>query len=133
MLLGVFALAAALLLLAVGCGGGGKKSAGSTGGSASKNAGRTFPVFRVTWDAPDYFDPGLSYTVTGWQVIQHVYLGLLGYTQTAGPGGATIIPTLAESLPTVSADSKDYKFKLRSGLKYSNGQPVLASDERPVN
>jgi peptide/nickel transport system substrate-binding protein len=131
-LLGVCTLAAALSLVAAGCGGGGKKSAQTStsggGGTASQNAGRTFAAFRVTWDAPDYFDPGLSYTVTGWQVIQHVYLGLLGYKQTAGPAGATIIPALAESLPTVSADGKDYKFTLRDGLKYSNGQAVKASD-----
>jgi peptide/nickel transport system substrate-binding protein len=134
-LLGVCTLAAGLSLLAAGCGGGGNKSgnasstsSSSSGGTASQNAGRTFATFRVTWDAPDYFDPGLSYTVTGWQVIQHVYLGLLGYKQTAGPGGATIIPALAESLPTVSADGKDYKFTLRSGLKFSNGQAVKASD-----
>ena len=122
--LGILVLVAALSLLGAGCGGGGKKS---TSG-ATKGAGRTFATFRVTWDAPDYFDPGLSYTVTGWQVIQHVYLGLVGYTQAAGPSGATLIPVLAESLPTVSADGKDYKFTLRSGLKYSNGQPVMASD-----
>jgi peptide/nickel transport system substrate-binding protein len=133
-LLGVCTLAAGLSLVAAGCGGGGNKSSEgsqtstSGGGTASQNAGRTFATFRVTWDAPDYFDPGLSYTVTGWQVMQHVYLGLVGYKWTAGPGGATIIPALAESLPTISADGKDYKFTLRSGLKYSNGQPVKASD-----
>jgi peptide/nickel transport system substrate-binding protein len=131
----VCALAAGLALVASGCGGGGNKNAatttapsGSSGGTAAQNAGRTFANFRVTWDAPDYFDPGLTYTVTGWQVIQHVYLGLLGYKQTAGPDGATIIPALAQSLPTISADGKDYKFKLRQGLRYSNGKPVLASD-----
>jgi peptide/nickel transport system substrate-binding protein len=133
-LLGVCTLAAALSLLAAGCGGGGKKSAGgqtstsASGGTASQNAGRTFDTFRVTWDAPDYFDPGLSYTVTGWQIIQHVYLGLVGYKLTGGPGGATLIPALAEKLPTVSADGKDYRFKLRAGIKYSNGQAVKASD-----
>jgi peptide/nickel transport system substrate-binding protein len=132
-LLSVCALAAGLSLLASGCGGGGNKNASTTsssssGGTASQNSGRTFADFKVTWDAPDYFDPGLTYTVTGWQVIQHVYLGLLGYKQTAGPEGATIIPALAQSLPTVSADGKDYKFTLRPGLKYSNGKPVLASD-----
>jgi peptide/nickel transport system substrate-binding protein len=134
-LLGACTLAAGLSLLAAGCGGGGNKSSesattssSSSGGTASQNAGRTFPVFKVTWDAPDYFDPGLSYTITGWQVMQHVYLGLVGYKWTAGPGGATIIPALAQSLPTVSADGKDYKFTLRPGLKYSNGQPVKASD-----
>jgi peptide/nickel transport system substrate-binding protein len=134
-LLGACALAGALSLLAAGCGGGGNKTgeAGQTatsgaGGTAAKNAGRSFDTLRVTWDAPDYFDPGLSYTVTGWQIMTHVYLGLVGYKWTAGPAGATIIPALAENLPTVSADGKDYKFKLRSGLKYSNGQAVKASD-----
>jgi peptide/nickel transport system substrate-binding protein len=133
-LLSVCALAAGISLVASGCGGGGNKNASTTtapsssGGTASQNAGRTFADFRVTWDAPDYFDPGLTYTVTGWQVIQHVYLGLVGYKQTAGPDGATIIPALAQSLPTVSADGKDYKFTLRPGLKYSNGKPVMASD-----
>jgi peptide/nickel transport system substrate-binding protein len=122
--LGILVLVAALSLLGAGCGGGGKKS--TSGGT--QGAGHTFGTFRVTWDAPDYFDPGLSYTVTGWQIIQHVYLGLVGYTQAAGPAGATLIPVLAESLPTVSADGKDYKFTLRSNLKYSNGQPVVASD-----
>jgi peptide/nickel transport system substrate-binding protein len=123
---------AALSLVAAGCGGGGTKSvAGETstsGGTASRNAGRTFGTFRVTWDVPDYFDPGLAYTTTSWQIIQHAYLGLLGYRQTAGPGGATVIPVLAESLPTVSADGKNYKFKLRDGLEYSNGRAVKASD-----
>jgi peptide/nickel transport system substrate-binding protein len=132
-LLSVCALVAGLSLVASGCGGGGNKNASTTapsgsGGTAAQNAGRTFADFKVTWDAPDYFDPGLTYTVTGWQIIQHVYLGLLGYKQTAGPDGATIIPALAQSLPTVSADGKDYKFKLRPNLKYSNGKPVLASD-----
>ena len=129
------ALIAGVALIAAGCGGGGNKSGqgqttggNASGGTASKNQGKTFPVFRVTWDAPDYFDPGLSYTVTGWQIMQHEYLGLVGFKWTAGSDGATIVPALAQSLPQVSADGKDYKFTLRPGLKYSNGQPVKASD-----
>jgi len=137
----VGALVLVLALLAAGCGGGGGGNnasesttttggQASSGGTASQNAGRTFPTLRVTWDAPDYFDPGLSYTVTGWQIMQHVYLGLVGYKWTAGPAGATIVPALATGLPQVSADGKDYKFTLRKGLKYSDGSPVKASDFR---
>src|SRR5256885_5686800 len=119
LLTGMGALVLVLALVAAGCGGGGgggNKSSGGTstgqasGGTASQNEGRTFPLLRVTWDAPDYFDPGLSYTVTGWQIMQHVYLGLVGYKWTAGPAGATVVPALAQSLPQVSADGKDYKF-----------------------
>src|SRR4029453_18765301 len=35
---------------------------------------------------------------------------------------------LAQSLPSVSRNGKVYKFKLRKGLKYSNGVPVKATD-----
>src|SRR5918912_1899594 len=82
----------------------------------------------MTWDAPDYFDPALSYTVAGGQVMWNVYLGLMGYKHVAGADGATLVPYLAQDMPTVSSDGKTYKFTLRSGLKYSDGRPVKASD-----
>jgi hypothetical protein len=45
-----------------------------------------------------------------------------------GPAGYKLVPGLAQSLPTVSRNGKVYKFKLRKGLKYSNGAAVKASD-----
>jgi len=38
------------------------------------------------------------------------------------------LPMLAQSLPTVSADQLTFTFKLRSGLKWSDGQPLTADD-----
>ena len=58
----------------------------------------------------------------------NVYLPLLGYKHVNGPDGATIVPYLAEALPTVSSDGKTYTLTLRKGLKYSNGTTVKASD-----
>jgi peptide/nickel transport system substrate-binding protein len=78
--------------------------------------------------ATDYLDPGLSYTVEGWGVMWNVYLPLLGYRHVGGAGGATIVPYLARSLPKVSKDGRTYTLTLRRGLKYSNGEPVKASD-----
>jgi peptide/nickel transport system substrate-binding protein len=124
---GVLALLTALAFLA-GCGGGGNKS--SSGSNAGKNSGKTYPVLRVVWDAPDYMDPQLYYTVAAYQIDNYVWSGLLGYKHAAGPEGAQLVPYLAESMPTISADGKDLKFKLRANLKYSNGQPVKASDFR---
>ena len=60
----------------------------------------------------------------------NVYLPLVGYKHVNGPDGATIVPYLAKSLPTVSADGKTYSLTLRKGLKYSDGTPVKASDFR---
>jgi len=123
-LTGVLAVAVGLSAFAAGCGGGGDKSAG--GGSS--NEGKTYPVLRVVWDAPDYMDPGLYYTVAAYQVANYVWTGLVGYKHQSGPAGAELQPYLAESMPTVSADGKNFKFTLRDGLKFSDGTDVKASD-----
>jgi peptide/nickel transport system substrate-binding protein len=129
-IVGVLALLAALAFLA-GCGGGGNKSSsgGDTNSSGSgNNSGKTFSVLRVVWDAPDYMDPALYYTVAAYQIDNYVWTGLLGYKHAAGPEGAQLVPALAQSMPTISAGGKDLKFTLRPNLKYSNGKPVKASD-----
>jgi peptide/nickel transport system substrate-binding protein len=121
---GALALVAALL---AGCGGGGKKSAG---GNEGGGGGKTYPLLRVAFDAPDYMDPALAYTVAAWQINWYVYEGLLGYKHVSGSAGATLVPYLAESMPKVSADGMKISFKLRDGLKFSDGTPVKASDFR---
>jgi len=123
--------AVGLALIASACGGGGKKSSTSSGGTTSggTKSGKTFTNFRLAYDTGiDYLDPGLSYTVEGWQIMWNVYLPLLGYKHAAGPDGATIVPYLATDLPKVSSDGKTYELTLRSGLKYSDGTAVKASD-----
>ena len=117
-------------LIAAACGSGGKKAASTTSSSGSSTtAGKTFANFRIAFDTgTDYLDPGLSYTVEGWAIMWNVYLPLIGYKHVNGPDGATIVPYLAENLPTVSSDGKTYTLTLRKGLKYSNGTAVKASD-----
>jgi len=120
--------------LAAGCGGAGTGTGGAAPAqaappAASATAAPRFPVFRVAEDTSiDYLDPGLAYRSESLNVIWNVYLPLLGYRHVGGAEGATIVPYLARALPTVSADGKTYTLFLRSGLKYSNGQPVKASD-----
>jgi peptide/nickel transport system substrate-binding protein len=131
--LGVAALALVLAALAAGCGGGSSKSGSppaQTGpsGTEPSTTGKHFGLFRVTWDEPDYFDPGLAYTVAAWQVMWNVYDSLLGYKHAPGAAGAQLVPFLAESMPKVSADGKVYRFTLRPNLHYSNGKPIKASD-----
>jgi peptide/nickel transport system substrate-binding protein len=129
----VAALMIGVALLAAACGGGGNKSSASTAGATGAAGGstqqKTFPNFRIVYDTgTDYLDPGLSYTVQGWETMWNVYLSLLGYKHVAGPDGATLVPALAQDMPDISADGKTYKLKLRTGLKYSDGKPVKASD-----
>jgi peptide/nickel transport system substrate-binding protein len=125
-------LVVGIALFAAACGG--KKSANGTTAQTQTSGGgtsqqKTFPNFNIVYDTgTDYLDPGLSYTVQGWAVMWNVYLSLLGYKHVAGPDGATIVPALATDLPTISSDGKTYTLTLRSGLKYSNGTAVKASD-----
>jgi peptide/nickel transport system substrate-binding protein len=122
-------LATGLALLAAACGGGGKKAATTTNTAGNKTGQKTFASFRIVLDTgTDYLDPGLSYTVQGWQTMWNVYLSLLGYKHVSGPDGATVVPALAKDLPQVSSDGLTYTLTLRAGLKYSNGTAVKASD-----
>jgi len=127
--------AVTLALVAAACGGGGGSTGSSTtpSGSGSTTSGssngKTFPNFRIAYDTGiDFLDPGLSYTVQGWAIMWNVYLPLLGYKHVNGPDGATLVPYLAQDMPTVTDGGKTYTLTLRKGLKYSDGTPVKASD-----
>jgi peptide/nickel transport system substrate-binding protein len=126
-------LTVGLALIASACGSSGNKTntsgSGGTTSGGTASGGKTFANFRLAYDTGiDYLDPGLSYTVEGWGIMWNVYLPLVGYKHANGPEGATIVPYLAKDLPKISADAKTYTFTLRSGLKYSDGTPIKASD-----
>jgi peptide/nickel transport system substrate-binding protein len=127
-LAGIAVLALALSVAAAGCGGGDDES--SSGDNAGANQGKTYDTLRVVFEAPDYMDPALYYTVAAYQMANYVWTGLVGYKHVAGSAGAELVPYLAESMPEISADGKTYNFTLRENLKYSNGKPVKASDFR---
>jgi YVTN family beta-propeller protein len=56
--------------------------------------------------------------------------GLTAFNQASGPAGAQLVPDLATSLPTPTDGGKTYTFRLRSGIRYSTGRPVRATDFR---
>jgi peptide/nickel transport system substrate-binding protein len=63
-------------------------------------------------------------------LFQDVYIGLVVKAHVSCQTGncTKIEPGLATTIGTVTDGGKDYKFTLRKGMKYSNGQPVKASD-----
>ena len=74
-------------------------------------------------------DQGLDFTTQGNSLQSVVNLALLAFTHNvAGTAGTKIVPALAQSLPAITDGGKTYTFKLRPGIKYSNGQPIKASD-----
>ena len=119
-LMAVVAVGAVIVLAACG------SSSSSSSSSASGKSGGT--ITQVFGTAPDSLDPGMAYTTQALEPDQVVYTTLLVYTHVAGTAGGTLIPGLATALPTISPDGKTYTLTLRSGLKFSNGTPVVASN-----
>ncbi len=71
---------------------------------------------------PDTIDPALNSAVDGATMLVHAFEGLMSLNKDGTP-----VPGQAESY-TVSTDGKTYTFTLRSGLKWSDGKAVKASD-----
>jgi YVTN family beta-propeller protein len=56
--------------------------------------------------------------------------GLTALNQASGPAGAQLVPDLATSLARPTDGGRTYTFQLRSGIRYSTGRPVRATDFR---
>jgi len=77
-------------------------------------------VYGTTEKVTD-MDPCHAYDFHTWEIFYNIYQGLLKYP----PGKTNIVPGLAESYD-ISADGKEYTFKLRKGLKFTDGTPCDA-------
>src|SRR5439155_3315884 len=81
-------------------------------------------TLRVAYDSPRdpetdpalYPDPSISYATCA---------KLLNYPDKAGPQGSQLVPEVARSLPSVSADGRTYTFTIRRGFRFS---PPLRDD-----
>src|SRR5689334_22515005 len=102
----------------------------SSGGGTNTGAGTSGGTITIaSGTAPLSADQGLDFTTQGTELYSVVNTPLLTFKRgVEGVGGTQIVPGLAQSLPTVSNGGKTYTFMLRSGLHYSDGTPIKASD-----
>jgi peptide/nickel transport system substrate-binding protein len=56
--------------------------------------------------------------------------GLVTPNRVGGPQSLQLVPDLAVSVPAPTDGGTTYTFRLRGGIRYSNGQPVRAADFR---
>ena len=118
-------LSGAVVVALAACGSSGSSS--STPTNTGAKSGGTITI--VAGTAPLSADQGLDFTTQGTELYSVVNTPLLTFKRgVEGVAGTQIVPGLAQSLPTVSNGGKTYTFQLRSGLHYSNGQPIKASD-----
>jgi peptide/nickel transport system substrate-binding protein len=94
----------------------------------SHAAASTATVTLLSGAGPQSLDPALDYTTQGSEINWLVYTGLTTYAHANGVGGTKLIPGLATALPVISGGGKTYTITLRKGQKFSNGDPVVASD-----
>ncbi len=73
-------------------------------------------------------DPQINYTLQYWQLYQAIYDGLVAFKKGQGTEGFKVVADLAEEMPAPQDDGKTYVFKLRKGVKFSNGDPVTVKD-----
>ncbi|MCF3641771.1 ABC transporter substrate-binding protein [Rhizobium sp. TRM95111] len=92
----------------------------------AKHRGGTITLAAVS--AAGSVDPMINYTAQFWQLYQMTYDGLVKFKQAGGTDGFEIVPSIAEAIPTAENDGKTYVFKIRKGIKFSNGKEVTPSD-----
>jgi peptide/nickel transport system substrate-binding protein len=82
---------------------------------ASNSFAKDTLVYGTTEKVTD-MDPANAYDFHTWEIFYNIYRGLLGYP----PGKTNLVPELAESYKVVD-EGKGYVFKLKPGLKFSDG------------
>jgi len=110
-----------LLATLAACGGGEPKPGGRAVAPMAAAADLT-TLRRGNGPEPDTVDPQLARTDGAFNVLRDAFEGLTAI----GPAGEAV-PAAAESW-TVSADGLEYTFRLRAGLRWSNGDALRAAD-----
>lgn len=73
-------------------------------------------------------DPQVNYTAQFWQVFAHAYDGLLAFRKVPGPQGNEIVADLAEAVPEPAENGLLWTFRLRPGVRFSDGTLLRPSD-----
>ncbi len=118
-----------ILALSIGaaCGGGGEeKATGSPGATTPagtgdlRRQGGTITLQDIEFQS---LDPHYSNFSQDIAIQRGLWRGLYTLDKDNNPK-----PSMAASDPTISADGKTYTIKLKTGLKWSDGQPLIAKD-----
>ncbi|MDN3355015.1 ABC transporter substrate-binding protein [Actinomadura sp. DC4] len=120
---GVVAAAAAAMVLLVSAGtyAGVKLAGNHKKAKPVPVAGKTGGTFRMAMSAPSSIDPSNAITTADFFVVENLYTGL----SQVKPDG-TIVNALATQMSSDSGCT-NWKFTLRPGTKFSNGEPVDAA------
>ncbi|HEY9338814.1 MAG TPA: ABC transporter substrate-binding protein [Kribbella sp.] len=117
------AAAAVLALAAAACNANDKSSSGG-GSTATAEQGGTWHILTTSKEIS--LDPAKSQNL-GISSIHLVLRGLTSWKTQQGKA-AELVPDLATDTGQVSDGGKTWTYKLKSGLKYADGSPIVAGD-----
>jgi peptide/nickel transport system substrate-binding protein len=100
----------------------------AAGPTASAHRGGTLTM--VSAQPLTTIDPSLQYFVTPLQLGRLTHDGLVSFRVAPGPAGLQLVPDLAVALPSPARGGTAYTFRLRRGIRYSDGRPLRAADFR---
>ncbi len=105
----------------------------SAGGGSALHRGGVLTMVgpAVNFDNdPPVLDPADFYSEFTWRLAALSYDGLVGFRRAAGVQGGVPVPDLATSIPSPTDGGRTYTFRLRAGVRYSDGTVVVADDVR---
>ncbi|MEJ7585917.1 MAG: ABC transporter substrate-binding protein, partial [Acidimicrobiales bacterium] len=100
-------------------------SGGTTAPEEGNSGGELIDLGTFVGDPPEHIDPALNVTLDAYQVVNALYDGLTEIDST-DPENPETKPLVAESFEP-NDDATVWTFKIKEGLKFSNGEPVLPS------
>jgi len=99
----------------------------SVRGTATSHRGGTLRV--VSIGSTSSLDSAVAYEDVAWSFLQLIGDGLVAFEPIGGTN-PTLVPDLATSVTTPTDGGRTYRFELRSGIRYSNGEVVAPADFR---
>src|ERR671935_340892 len=98
-------------------------------GSASHRGG-TLRLAVPPDGIPNSPDPADFTNLAQWQLLSLTNDGLVTYRRAGGLAGDELVPDLATAIPPPADGGRTYTFRLRDGVRYSNGVLVQPEDIR---
>jgi peptide/nickel transport system substrate-binding protein len=92
----------------------------------STHKGGTITFNLTTWE--DSMDPGGTYYASNWNFTRYYATPLMTYPSCTGSCGQHLIPALATAPGVSSNGNKVWTYHIKSGMKFSDGQPITSAD-----
>ena len=99
----------------------------SVRGQATSHRGGTLNL--VSKRSVDSLDSTVAFDDVSYRLMHLLGDGLVAFEPVGGTN-PRLVPDLATSLPAPTEDGRKYRFGLRPGIRYSNGEVVVADDFR---